>query len=297
MTRYTYAKRTALADAPTKVVHPEQNRVLAALSAPEREQLFPALKEVHLPLGSVLYEAGDTPRYIYFPTDCTVSILNVLKNGASAGIAAVGSEGAVGVALFTGGGTMTNRAIVQGAGFAYRLTSARLKHELARHGELFHVLLRCAQAKITQMAQTAVCNRHHTVDQQLCRWLLVSLDRQPSNELTMTQELMASILGVRREGVSEAAGKLQQQGVIHYSRGHITVLDRARLEQLSCECYGVVKRETDRLLPRVLQPASIRLLPAAKGCARTVPSHSAAKTKGNAVEANSGDNTCADCHA
>jgi CRP-like cAMP-binding protein len=260
MTCHTHAQTAWVDSAAAHSVRPEQNHLLAALSAAERERLFPVLKKVRLPLGSVLYEAGDTPRYIYFPTDCTVSILNVLKNGASTGIAAVGNESAVGAALFPGGETMTNRAVVQGAGFAYRLTSARLEHEFARHGELFNVLLRCAQALITQMAQTVVCNRHHSVDQQLCRWLLVSLDRQPSTELTMTQQLIASILGVRREGVSEAAGKLQQQGLIHYRRGHITVLDRPRLEQLSCECYGVVKRETDRLLPHVRQPESVRSL-------------------------------------
>jgi CRP-like cAMP-binding protein len=178
-----------------------------------------------------------------------VSLLYVLANGASAEISIVGNEGVIGVALFMGGETTTNRAIVQSAGFAYRLTGRRLKQEFERHGDLMHVLLRYTQALLTQMAQTAVCNRHHTVDQQLCRWLLLSLDRLSSDKLTMTQELIANMLGVRREGVTEAAGKLQDLGVIRYKRGHITVLDRPQLERLSCECYAVVKKESDRLLP------------------------------------------------
>jgi CRP-like cAMP-binding protein len=188
-------------------------------------------------------------RQIYFPTDSIVSLLYVLANGASAEISIVGNEGVIGVALFMGGETTTNRAIVQSAGFAYRLTGRRLKQEFERHGDLMHVLLRYTQALLTQMAQTAVCNRHHTVDQQLCRWLLLSLDRLSSDKLTMTQELIANMLGVRREGVTEAAGKLQDLGVIRYKRGHITVLDRPQLERLSCECYAVVKKESDRLLP------------------------------------------------
>jgi CRP-like cAMP-binding protein len=228
---------------------PEQNHLLAALPPPERERLFSHLKLVTLPLGSVLYEAGDAQRYIYFPVDAIVSLLYVLKNGSSAEIAVVGNDGAIGIALFMGGATTTNRAIVQSAGTAYRLTRKRLTQEFERHGEMLHVLLRYTQALITQMAQTAVCNRHHSVDQQLCRWLLLSLDRLTSNELTMTQELIANMLGVRREGVTEAAGKLQKLGVIRYRRGKITVLDRPRLEALSCECYQVVKNETDRLLP------------------------------------------------
>jgi CRP-like cAMP-binding protein len=228
---------------------PLQNCILDALPAPERERLFPHLKLVALPLGAVLYESGDTLRHIYFPTDSIVSLLYVLANGASAEISIVGNEGAIGVALFMGGETTTNRAIVQSAGSAYRLTGARLKQEFERHGELLHILLRYTQALLTQMAQTAVCNRHHSVDQQLCRWLLLSLDRLSSDKLTMTQELIANMLGVRREGVTEAAGKLQKLGVIHYRRGHITVLDRPRLERLSCECYAVVKKESDRLLP------------------------------------------------
>ena len=202
-----------------------------------------------LPLGTVLYEAGDAQRYIYFPLDCIVSLLYVLKDGASAEIAVVGKDGAIGVALFMGGATTTNRAVVQSAGSAYRLTGRRLKQEFERHGEMLHVLLRYTQGLITQMAQTAVCNRHHSVDQQLCRWLLLSLDRLESNQLNMTQELIANMLGVRREGVTEAAGRLQKLGIIEYRRGRITVLDRRRLEKLSCECYEVVKRETDRLQP------------------------------------------------
>jgi CRP-like cAMP-binding protein len=226
---------------------PEQNHILSGLPAAERERLYPHLKLVELPLGAVLYESGDTLRHMYFPTNVIVSLLYVLENGSSAEISVVGNDGAIGVALFMGGETTTNRAIVQSAGYAYRLSGKRLKSEFERHGELLHILLRYTQALLTQMAQTAVCNRHHSVDQQLCRWLLLSLDRLPSNTITMTQELIANMLGVRREGVTEAAGKLQRLGAIRYSRGQITVLERAVLEQLSCECYGVVKRETDRL--------------------------------------------------
>ena len=232
-----------------EIFHPQQNHILDVLPQPERERLFPHLKLVSLPLGKVLYESGDTLRHIYFPTDSIVSLLYVLKDGESAEIAVVGNDGAIGVALFMGGETTTNRAIVQSAGSAYQLAGARLKEEFGRHGEMLHILLRYTQALLTQMAQTAVCNRHHSVDQQLCRWLLLSLDRLSSTELTMTQELIANMLGVRREGVTEAAGKLQKLGVITYRRGKITVLDRPRLEQLSCECYAVVKKETDRLLP------------------------------------------------
>jgi CRP-like cAMP-binding protein len=228
---------------------PQQNHILDALPPPERERLFPHLRLVTLPLGRVLYESGDTLRHIYFPTDSIVSLLYVLQNGQSAEIAVVGNDGAIGVALFMGGETTTNRAIVQSAGSAYRLTGTRLKEEFQRHGETLHILLRYTQSLLTQMAQTAVCNRHHTVDQQLCRWLLLSLDRLPSFELVMTQELIANMLGVRREGVTTAAGKLQKLGVVTYQRGHIKVLDRPRLERLSCECYSVVKRETDRLMP------------------------------------------------
>ena len=229
--------------------HPQQNQILDALPQAERDRLFPHLKLVPLPLGKALYESGDMLRHIYFPTNAIVSLLYVLKDGASAEIAVVGNDGAIGVALFMGGETTTNRAVVQSAGSAYQMTGARLKEEFGRHGELLHILLRYTQALITQMAQTAVCNRHHSVDQQLCRWLLLSLDRLSSDKLIMTQELIANMLGVRREGVTEAAGKLQKVGVIRYRRGEITVLDRPRLEQLCCECYGVVKTESDRLLP------------------------------------------------
>jgi CRP-like cAMP-binding protein len=228
---------------------PDQNRLLAAMPAAERELLYPRLKLVSLPLGSVLYESGNPQDYIYFPVDSIVSLLYVLKDGASAEIAVVGNDGAIGIALFMGGATTTNRAIVQSAGKAYRMTKQHLEQEFARHSDLLQVLLRYTQALITQMTQTAVCNRHHSVDQQLCRWLLLSLDRLNSNKLVMTQELIANMLGVRREGVTEAAGKLQKAGVIEYQRGRITVLDRTRLEQMSCECYEVVRRETQRLLP------------------------------------------------
>jgi CRP-like cAMP-binding protein len=226
----------------------ERNHILNALPQAERERLYPHLQLVPMPLGRVVYESGARLRHIYFPIDCIVSLLYVLKDGASAEIAVVGREGAVGVSLFMGGETTPSRAVVQSAGSAYRLTGARLKQEFERHGLMLSVLLRYTQSLITQMAQTAVCNRHHALDQQLCRWLLLSLDRLESNELKMTQELIANMLGVRREGVTEAAGRLQKQGVIRYSRGKITVLDRPRLEKLSCECYGVVKKESDRLL-------------------------------------------------
>jgi CRP-like cAMP-binding protein len=228
---------------------PQQNHLLAALSPAEHERLSPHLEPISLRLGSVLYESGDRLRYVYFPTDCIVSLLYVLKDGASAEISVVGNEGLIGVALFMGGETTPSRAIVQSAGCAYRLIGQRLKDEFHRNGDMQLLMLRYTQALLTQMAQTAVCNRYHTVDQQLCRWLLQSLDRLPSNTLTMTQELIANMLGVRREGVTEAASKLQKLGVVLYSRGHITVLDRPKLEKLCCECYAVVKKETDRLLP------------------------------------------------
>jgi CRP-like cAMP-binding protein len=228
----------------------ELNHVLRALPVPERERLYPHLRLVAMPLGMVVYESGVRLRHIYFPTDCIVSLLYVLEDGNSAEIAIVGKEGAVGVSLFMGGETTPSRAVVQSPGFAYRLSGARLKQEFIRHGQMLNLLLRYTQSLITQMAQTAVCNRYHALDQQLCRWLLLSLDRLESNELKMTQELIASMLGVRREGVTEAAGRLQKQGVIRYSRGKITVLDRPKLEKLSCECYAVVKRESDRLLGR-----------------------------------------------
>jgi len=198
----------------------------------------------------VLYESGDTLRYAYFPVDCIISLLYVMEDGASAEISVVGNEGILGTALFMGGESTPSRAIVQSAGHAYRLVAQKFKEEFMRHTEMLVLLLRYTQALITQMAQTAVCNRHHSIDQQLCRWMLLSLDRLPSNNLVMTQELIANMLGVRRESVTEAAGKLQKLGVISYQRGHITVLDRVKLEKLSCECYAVVKKETDRLLPR-----------------------------------------------
>jgi CRP-like cAMP-binding protein len=228
---------------------PQRNHLLAALSDEVRQRLYPRLELVSLPLGMVLYESGDTMRHVYFPTDSIISLLYVMESGASAEISVAGNEGLVGIALFMGGESTPSRAIVQSGGQAFRLPSQDLKDEFNRHGELLLLMLRYTQALITQMSQTAVCNRHHSIDQQLCRWLLLSLDRLSSNKLTMTQELIANMLGVRREGVTEAAGKLQRQGVIEYNRGHITVLDRRKLEQLSCECYAVVKKETDRLLP------------------------------------------------
>jgi CRP-like cAMP-binding protein len=230
---------------------PEPNQLLAALSSAERARLEPHLQLVQMPLGKVIYEPGDVLRYVYFPVDCIVSLLYVLTDGASAEISVVGNDGLIGVALFMGGETTPSRAIVQSAGRAYRLIGKRFKDEFHRNGQMQLLLLRYTQALLTQMAQTAVCNRHHSVDQQLCRWLLLSLDRLPSNRLEMTQALIANMLGVRREGVTEAAGKLQKLGVIRYVRGQITVLDRPKLEKLCCECYGVVKVETDRLLPRL----------------------------------------------
>jgi CRP-like cAMP-binding protein len=230
-------------------MQPQLNHLLDALPPDIQGRFFEHLELIALPLGKVLYESGDTMRHVYFPCDCIVSLLYVMESGASAEISVVGNEGVVGVSLFMGGESTPSRAIVQSAGSAYRLAGQRIKDEFNRHGELMLLLLRYTQALITQMAQTAVCNRHHSIDQQLCRWLLLSLDRLPDNKLTMTQELIANMLGVRREGVTDAAGKLQKLGVINYSRGHITVLNRSKLEGLSCECYAVVKRETDRLLP------------------------------------------------
>jgi CRP-like cAMP-binding protein len=228
--------------------NPQQNHLLSALGADEFERLLPRLELVSMPLGEVLYESGEQLRHVYFPTNSIVSLLYVMKDGASAEIAVVGNEGILGIALFMGGETTPSRAIVQSAGFGYRLKARYLKEEFHRGGRVMDLLLRYTQALITQMAQTAVCNRHHTIEQQLCRWLLLSLDRLASHELSMTQELIANMLGVRREGVTEAAGNLQRDGVIRYSRGHITVLDRERLEQNVCECYAVVKAEFDRLL-------------------------------------------------
>jgi CRP-like cAMP-binding protein len=230
---------------------PATNRLLAVLPAIERERVYPGLELVSMPLGRVLYESGSKLDHVYFPADSIVSLLYVMADGASAEIAVVGNDGMVGVALFMGGETTPSRAVVQSAGVAYRLSGSAVKDEFRRGGAMQHLLLRYTQALLTQMAQTAVCNRHHSVDQQLCRWLLLSLDRLSSNQLKMTQELIANMLGVRREGVTEAAGKLQAAGVIRYSRGRITVLDRAALEAHACECYGVVKQESDRLLPRL----------------------------------------------
>jgi CRP-like cAMP-binding protein len=229
---------------------PQQNYLLETLSPAERARLYPHLQLVAMPLGKVLYESGDVLRHVYFPTDSIISLLYVLADGASAEISVVGNEGLIGIALFMGGETTPSRAIVQSAGHAYRLIGQHLKDEFHRNGDMQLLLLRYTQSLITQMCQTAVCNRHHSVDQQLCRWLLLSLDRLSSNRLTMTQELIANMLGVRREGVTEAAGKLHRLGVIRYARGQITVLDRPKLEQLCCECYAVVKKESDRLLPR-----------------------------------------------
>ena len=237
---------------------PRQNHLLAALPDAEFAHLLPHLEWCPLPLGEALYESGAALQHVYFPTTAIVSLLYVMENGASAEIAVVGNDGIVGIALFMGGATMPNRAVVQCAGHAYRLKGQVLKEEFARiggrrHGVLPPLLLRYTQALLTQMAQTAVCNRHHTVDQQLCRWLLISFDRLPSNKLRMTQELIANMLGVRREGVTEAAGKLQTAGLIRYSRGLITVLDRAGLEARVCECYAVVRKEFDRLLPEAFR--------------------------------------------
>jgi CRP-like cAMP-binding protein len=227
---------------------PINNQILAALPPRDFARLSPHLKLVAMPLGKVLYESGEALRHVYFPTDSIVSLLYVMTNGMPAEIAIVGNEGVIGIALFMGGETTTNRAVVQSAGSAYRLAGSLLKAEFDLHAEMQRLLLRFTQALITQMAQTAVCNRHHSIEQQLCRWLLLSLDRLASNKLTMTQQLIADMLGVRRQGITEAAGKLQKLGVISHYRGEITVLDRFRLEKLCCECYAVVKIETNRLL-------------------------------------------------
>ena len=234
---------------------PELNHLLGSLPAEDLARLKPHLGLVAMPLGWAVYESGGAQEYVYFPTTSIVSLLYVLANGASAEIAVVGNEGLVGIALFMGGETTPSRAVVQSAGHGYRLSAAVVKKEFDAGGALQYLVLRYTQALITQMTQTAVCNRHHSVDQQLCRWLLLSLDRLPGNELVMTQELIANMLGVRREGVTEAATKLQRAGVIQYSRGRITVLDRARLETLVCECYGVVRRETERLFSQRLPDA------------------------------------------
>ena len=228
---------------------PRQNHLLAALPIAEWARWLPALEAVDMPLGEVLYESGIAMAHVYFPTTSIVSLLYVLEDGASAEIAVVGNEGIVGVSLFMGGETTPSRSVVQSAGQGFRMRAQLLKDEFNRSGPVLHLLLRYTQALITQMAQTAVCNRHHSLDQQLCRWLLLSLDRLQEPELVMTQELIANMLGVRREGVTEAAVSLQRAGLINYKRGHITVVDRAGLERRTCECYAVVKKEYDRLLP------------------------------------------------
>lgn len=227
---------------------PRQNQLLAALPEADYQRLLPYLEPVDLPLGTVVFEAGGKLRHLYFPGSGIVSLLYAMESGASTEIAVIGSEGVVGIALFMGGESTPSRAVVQSAGLGFRLKASVLKTEFERGGRLQYLLLRYTQALIAQMTQTAVCNRHHSVDQQLCRWLLLSLDRLPGNEIRMTQELIANMLGVRREGVTEAAGKLQEAGLIRYSRGRISVLDRPRLEQRVCECYAVVKKEMDRLL-------------------------------------------------
>lgn len=243
---------------------PQRNHILAALPQEDLERLSVQLKVVPLSLGQVLYEPGTALHHVYFPIDSIVSLLYVMENGASAEIAIVGNDGVIGVPLFMGGMTTPSRAVVQVAGRAFRLSEEFLNQEFLRAGAMQHVLLRYTQALLTQTAQTAACNRHHSVDQQLCRWLLLSLDRITSTKVKMTQELIANMLGVRREGVTEAAGNLQRAGLIRYSRGCIEVLDRQMLEARSCECYAVVKRESDRLLPFVHSgPAGPNGLPTA----------------------------------
>jgi CRP-like cAMP-binding protein len=227
---------------------PNQNHLVAALPTAEFERLAPHLELVVMPLGEVLYESGGKLQHVYFPTTAIVSLQYIMENGASAEIAGVGNEGILGISLFMGGETTPSRAVVQTAGYGYRLKAHLMMQEFNRAGPMMRLLLRYTQALITQVSQTAACNRHHSVEQQLCRWLLLTLDRLPSNELTMTQELIAGMLGVRREGITEAAGYLQQAGCIRYRRGHITVLDRSGLESRVCECYAVVKKEHDRLL-------------------------------------------------
>ena len=226
---------------------PTENHLLASLSKAELKRMSPHLEPLEMPLGHIIYESGRVQDYVYFPTTCIISLLYVMEDGSSAEIAIVGKEGLVGISLFMGGETTPSRAIVQSEGKAFRLAARHLRAEFGRAGSWQHLLLRYTQSLIAQMAQTAVCNRHHSVDQQLCRWLLLSLDRLPSDELIMTQELIANMLGVRREGVTAAAGKLQKAGVITYQRGHIKVLDRPKLEKMSCECYEVVRKESVRL--------------------------------------------------
>lgn len=233
--------------------HPQQNHLLAALSPDVQSRLFPHLELVKLPLRALMYESRTKMRHVYFPTDSIVSLQYMMENGASTAILVVGNEGLLGITLFMGGESTPSRSLVQSAGYAYRLPRTRVKEEFGRHGQLLMLMLRYTQALITQVSQTAVCNRHHSIDQQLCRWLLLSMDRLSHNQLTMTQEFISNMLGVRREGVTQAALKLQQLGAISYARGLIKVLDRPMLEKLSCECYEVVKKETDLLLPYLPQ--------------------------------------------
>ncbi|MEQ1636337.1 MAG: Crp/Fnr family transcriptional regulator [Methylococcales bacterium] len=230
---------------------PYDNHLFAALPPDVAERLLPHLEKVSLPLGDVLYESGGVLQYVYFPTTAIISLHYVMENGASAEIAGVGNEGVLGIALFMGGNTMPSLATVQTAGNCYRLKGRLVLEEFNRLGSMMRLMLRYTQALMTQISQTAVCNRHHSIEQQLCRWLLLTLDRLPSNELTMTQELIAGMLGVRREGITEAAGNLQRAGLISYRRGHVTVLNRAGLESHTCECYQVVKQEFHRLLSDV----------------------------------------------
>lgn len=240
-----------------QIPKPQLNYLIAALPASVQERLLPNLELVSLPSGTVLYESGDTLRHVYFPVNCIASLLYVMENGDSAEISVVGNDGIIGIALFMGGESTSSRAIIQSGGYAYRMAGQKFKDEFNRYTEMLMLLLRYTQSLITQMAQTAVCNRHHSIHQKLCRWLLLSLDRLPDNRLIITQELIANTLGVRREGITEAAGKLQKLGVIEYSRGKITVLDRLQLEKLSCECYAVVKKETDRLMPSPITLAAV----------------------------------------
>jgi CRP-like cAMP-binding protein len=237
--------------------HPRQNHLLAALSPEVQGRLFPHLELAELPLRALMYEAGRPMRHVYFPTDSIISMQYLMENGASTAISVVGNEGLLGIALYMGGESTPSRSLVQSAGYAYRLPRPRVKEEFNRHGELLLLMLRYTQALITQVAQTAVCNRHHTIDQQLCRWLLLSMDRLSHNKLTMTQEFISNMLGVRRSGVTHAASKLERMGVISYQRGMIEVRDRARLESLSCECYRVVKKETELLLHYLPQRQTI----------------------------------------
>jgi CRP-like cAMP-binding protein len=246
---------------------PQQNHLLGALSPDVQQRLFPYLELVPLPLRAVLYESGHPMKHVYFPTDSIVSLQYVMENGASTAILVVGNEGLLGITLFMGGESTPSRSLVQSAGYAYRLPRVRVREEFNRHGQLLMLMLRYTQALITQISQTAVCNRHHSIDQQLCRWLLLSMDRLSNNHLTMTQEFISSMLGVRREGVTQAASKLRNLGVISYSRGFIKVLDRPTLEALSCECYSVVRKETDQLLNYLPQRsilASADAIPTAK---------------------------------